>query len=165
MAKTRVEKIDGIDEEIARLRKRQTLLRQQQNRQDRKDRTHRLCRRGGLVEKFLPDLARLTDEQFDTFVEKVLLTSHTRRVLAELAPPLPEPTAEPECGTGDTQDGSAAEQKPADTAAQPNTSPAPKPTVTAERTNATPTAKPANTPTAPSIAAGSKTGATTETRG
>ena len=150
MAKTRVEKIDGIDEEIARLRKRQTLLRQQQNRQDRKDRAHRLCRRGGLVEKFLPDLARLTDEQFDTFVEKVLLTSHTRRVLAELAPPLPEPTAE---------------QKPVDTAAQPNTSPAPKPTVTAERTNAAPTAKPANTPSASTGAAGNKTGATTETRG
>ena len=85
MPKTRLEKIDGIKDEIENLRTRQRLLLKQHNAQERKDRNHRLCRRGGIVEKLLPDLITLTDEQFDTFVEKTLLSGHAERILKGLA--------------------------------------------------------------------------------
>ena len=84
MAKTKLEKIDGIKDVIEQLKKRQRLLLQQHNAQERKDRNHRLCRRGGIVEKLLPDLITLTDEQFDTFVEKTLLSGHAERILKGL---------------------------------------------------------------------------------
>ena len=45
---------------------------------------HRLCKRGGIVEKPLPDLINLTDEQFDAFVEKTLLSGHAERILKGL---------------------------------------------------------------------------------
>ena len=85
MSKTRLERIDGIKEEIEQLKNRQKLLQQQHNAQERKARTHRLCRRGGIVEKLLPGIITLTDEQFDTFVEKTLLTGYAERILKGLA--------------------------------------------------------------------------------
>ena len=84
MAKTRLEKIDGIKEEIEQLKARQKQLQQQHNVQERKARNHRLCKRGGIVEKLLPDLITLTDEQFDAFVEKTLLTGYAERILKGL---------------------------------------------------------------------------------
>lgn len=36
------------------------------------------------MEKALPELITITDEQFNTLVEKVLATNHTKKVLAEL---------------------------------------------------------------------------------
>jgi len=84
MTKTRLEKIDGIREEIEQLKIRQKLLLQQHNTHERKARTHRLCRRGGIVEKLLPDLITLTDEQFDTFVEKTLLSGYAERIIKGL---------------------------------------------------------------------------------
>ncbi|MDR0325124.1 MAG: DUF3847 domain-containing protein [Oscillospiraceae bacterium] len=78
-----------------------TLLGRQRTR-DNKARTHRLCKRGGLVEKLLPDLAKLSDEQFDTFVDKTLLTPHTKRVLDNLLPSLPADEAN---GGADTAQG------------------------------------------------------------
>lgn len=68
-------------------------LQQQQRAKERKDRTHRFCVRGGKLEGLLPDLARLTEDQFEVFVEKVLLTPHTSRILTELAPPSTETAA------------------------------------------------------------------------
>ena len=113
MIKSKLEKIDSIEEEIAQLRNRQKLLKQQHNKQERKERTHRLCRRGGLVEKLLPDLARITDEQFDIFVDKVLLTPHTERILKGLVPPPPESVSEPDVDVSSAQDGEAVAPKPA----------------------------------------------------
>jgi len=84
MSKTRLEKIDGIKEEIEQLKIRQKLLLQQHNAHERKARNHRLCRRGGIVEKLLPDLIALTDEQFDTFVEKALLTGYAEKIIKGL---------------------------------------------------------------------------------
>ena len=75
MSKTRVERIANIDDVIAQLKNRQKQLQQQQNAQERKARTNRLCRRGGLWESLLPDTITLTDEQF-----KVFLEDHAHRV-------------------------------------------------------------------------------------
>ena len=96
MSKTRLEKIDGIKDEIEQLKARQKLLLQQQNEHERKTRTHRLCRRGGIVEKLLPDLIELTDEQFDTFVEKTLLSGYADKILRGFVPKeKPSATSEP----------------------------------------------------------------------
>jgi hypothetical protein len=81
------EKIAAVKAEIAQKEARVKELLQQQKKQERAERTHRLCLRGGKLEKLLPELARLTEEQFETFVEKCLLTPHTKRMLSELAPP------------------------------------------------------------------------------
>jgi len=85
MSKTRLEKIASIGGEIEQLKNRQKLLLQQHNTQERKARTHRLCKRGGIVEKLLPGLAALTDSQFDTFVEQVMLSGYAEKVLSGLA--------------------------------------------------------------------------------
>jgi len=53
MSKTRLEKIDGIKEDIEQLRKRQRTLLKQHNAKERKDRNHRFCRRMGLFETVL----------------------------------------------------------------------------------------------------------------
>ena len=84
MAKSKIEKIASIEEEIRQLKERQRLLQQQHNAQERKDRTKRLCRRMGLFENLLPDTIPLTDEQFKTFLTKTVTTEHSRRILDEL---------------------------------------------------------------------------------
>ena len=81
MSKTRVERIANIDDVIAQLKNRQKQLQQQQNAQERKARTNRLCRRGGLWESLLPDTITLTDEQFKVFLEKTMLTGYAEKVL------------------------------------------------------------------------------------
>lgn len=81
MAKTKIEKIANIEEEIKQLQERKKLLQQQHNAQERKDRTKRLCRRMGLFESMLPDTIPLTDEQFKIFLEKTVATEQSRRIL------------------------------------------------------------------------------------
>ncbi len=95
MATNRLDKIAELNEEIAQIKKRQALLRQQHNKQERKERTHRLCKRGGLVEKHLPGLTLLNDEQFNIFVEKTLFSGYAGKILKGLLPPS-EPGTEPE---------------------------------------------------------------------
>ena len=81
MAKTKIEKIASIEEEIKQLENKKKRLIQEQKEQERKDRTNRLCKRMGLIEKLLPDTIPLTEEQFKTFVEQTIATDHSRRVL------------------------------------------------------------------------------------
>jgi len=84
MAKTKSEKIADIEMQIAQLENRQKKLIQDQKLQERKDRTKRLCKRMGLFESMLPDAVILTDEQFKSFLEKTIITEHSRRILDEL---------------------------------------------------------------------------------
>lgn len=81
MAKTKAEKIAGIEEEIRQLENRRRQLVQEQKAQERKDRTKRLCRRMGLFESLVPDSIPLTEEQFKTFLEQTIATEHSRRIL------------------------------------------------------------------------------------
>lgn len=81
MAKTKIEKITSIEEEIRQLENKRKQLLQEQKTQERKDRTKRLCRRMGLFESLLPDTIPLTDEQFKTFLEKTVITEQSRRLL------------------------------------------------------------------------------------
>ena len=81
MAKTKIEKIMSIEEEIRQLENKRKQLIQEQKAQERKDRTKRLCRRMGLFESMIPDTIPLTDEQFKIFLEKTVATEHSRRIL------------------------------------------------------------------------------------
>ena len=138
-----------LDEQIALAQKElaqkearvKELLGRQRSKED-KARTNRLCRRGGLVEKLLPNLAIITDKQFDAFLEKTLLTGDAEKILAAM---LPAPPAEPQGGTVKTDGEAVSKAKPvtdepkggeptadkqAVTAAQGDkATPAPKPTV------------------------------------
>lgn len=110
MAKTKAEKITSIEEEIRQLENRRRQLVQEQKAQERKDRTKRLCRRMGLFESLIPDTIPLTEEQFKTFLEKNVMTEHSRRILDEMT----------------AQNAATAAAEGAKTAAQGNTRPAAK---------------------------------------
>ncbi len=110
MAKTKTEKIAGIQEQIAQLENQRKRLEQQQKEQERKDRTKRLCKRMGLLESMLPDTIHLTDEQFKSFLEKTVTTEHSRRILDGLT----------------AQHAATAAPQGAETAAQGNATPAPE---------------------------------------
>jgi hypothetical protein len=88
------EKIIAIDLEIEQLQNEKKKLEAQERERVRKERTNRLCNRGGLLESMLPDTIKLTDEQFQTFFEKTLLTDYTRRILAAISAENIEATAE-----------------------------------------------------------------------
>jgi hypothetical protein len=85
MAKSKTEKIAGIEEQIAQLENQRKRLLQQQKEQDRKDRTRRLCTRAGLLESLLPDTITLTDEQFRLFLDKAVANEYGRNTLARIA--------------------------------------------------------------------------------
>ena len=84
MAKTRIEKIAGIDEEIAQLIAAKKELLQAQKEADRKERTNRLCKRAGHLESLLPDIIKLTNERFNVFLEKTVVTEFAKRILRDL---------------------------------------------------------------------------------
>ena len=115
MAKTKLEKIANIEEEINQLNARKKELLQQHNEQERKARNHRLCKRGGLWESLLPDTITLTDDQFKTYLEKTLLTEYARKILREL----------------NAQNAAAAAPQTAETAARDIPTPTDKPAETA----------------------------------
>ena len=78
------ERIEARLEEKRQLEAQIKKLLQEQRAQKNKDRTHRLCKRGGLVEKYLPDMVKLTDDQFQVFINKCLLSNFTMKTLSEL---------------------------------------------------------------------------------
>jgi hypothetical protein len=59
-------------------------LLQMQRTEERKARNHRLCKRGGEVEKLLPELAAMTEEQFHLFVEKTLKSGFAARAVKDI---------------------------------------------------------------------------------
>ncbi len=93
---------------------------QEQKEQERKDRTNRLCKRMGFIEKLLPDTIPLTEEQFKTFVEQTIATDHSRRILDGLT----------------AQNAATAPAQGAGTAGRGNTQPAAKTAQTAQEDGA-----------------------------
>jgi len=69
-----------IQEELRRLKQ----LEKQQAERDRKARNHRLCKRHGFIEKMLPDIIDLTDEQYESFVNNHIANRHGIAALAKL---------------------------------------------------------------------------------
>lgn len=83
-------------EKINQLEQQKKQLIQRQKTQERKDRNHRLCKRGGLVKKLLPDMITITDEQFEIFLDKILLTEHAKAILADFVAQNTAPVVNPE---------------------------------------------------------------------
>ena len=81
------ERIEAHREEKRQIEARIKKLMQEQRTQKNKERTHRLCKRGGLIEKYLPDLIKLSDDQFQVFINKCLLSNFTMKALSELSAP------------------------------------------------------------------------------
>jgi hypothetical protein len=84
MAKNRLAKVEGIEEQITRLQNQRKLELQKHRAEERKARNSRLCRRHGLLEKFMPTLATITDEQFEVFIKTGIDTTYGRNKLAEI---------------------------------------------------------------------------------
>ena len=84
MAKTIIEKIASKREKIQQLQNEEKQLLQKHRQEERKARTRRLCFRHGLLEKYLPDLVTITDEQFEVFVKRAIATSYGRDTLTEI---------------------------------------------------------------------------------
>jgi len=82
--KTAEEKVAIKDAKILQLQNEKKKILQQQRGKDRKERTSRLCRRHGLIEKFMPDLINITEEQFEAFVRTWMNTNNGRSKLAEI---------------------------------------------------------------------------------
>jgi hypothetical protein len=97
-------------------------LRARQRTRDDKARTHRLCRRGGLMEKLHPRFAKLTDDEFDIFVD--LVSDRIKSALDEISPLPPD---EPKNDDTTAQDGGTAAPKSTETTAKPDTLPTAKP--------------------------------------
>jgi hypothetical protein len=110
--KTTAEKIEAARIEKAQKEAEIKRLLQLQKSEERKARNHRLCERGGIVEKLLPDLVRLDKEQFDTFVQKTLLSGYAEKVIRGLVK-----SEQPEDDT--TQNSNNPTAKPAQSAAAP----------------------------------------------
>ena len=84
MAKTKIEKIAGIEEEIRQLENKRRQLVQAQKAQERKDRTKRLIERGAILESLIEGAADLDNEQIKAILQTALSSRHfTPRAAAE----------------------------------------------------------------------------------
>jgi hypothetical protein len=75
------EKLDSINEEIARLQIEHDKLFKLYNEQEQKARTKRLCSRGGYLESRLPETITLTDNQYKVLLETTLFSDKGRSIL------------------------------------------------------------------------------------
>jgi len=82
--KTAEEKVAIKDAKILQLQNEKKKILQQQKAKERKERTSRLCRRHGLLEKFMPALIEITDDQFEAFVRTGISTSFGHKRLGEI---------------------------------------------------------------------------------
>jgi len=93
MAKSRMEKIEQIRTQMEQLVKQEKELLKKHKEDERKTRTKRLCTRHGMLEKQMPDLITITDEQFESFITRAINTSYGRDTLAKIiGRPLTLPT-------------------------------------------------------------------------
>jgi hypothetical protein len=84
MGQSTTQRIESIQTQIQELEKQQKQLLQRQKAAERKARTHRICKRGGEIEKLLPGIETLTEDEFRTFVKRVILTEDALRTLTDI---------------------------------------------------------------------------------
>jgi hypothetical protein len=104
MAKTKIEKITNIEEQIAQLENQKKRLMQERRAEERKARTKRLIERGAMLESRIPRAAELANDQIGLFLDKTLLTPFSKRILADMTARSAEPEsaiAEPGGGEAD----------------------------------------------------------------
>jgi hypothetical protein len=84
MTKKFEEQIANVDEQIVQLENRRKELLAKHKKQLKNERTHRICERGGYIEKVLPETITLPEEVFRAFIDKTLVTDFSRRILDRL---------------------------------------------------------------------------------
>ena len=84
MAKTTMEKIERNRIEQEQLKNQEKELLKKHKKEERDAWTKRLCTRHGMMEKHMPDLIKITDGQFETFIVKAINTSFGRDMLAKI---------------------------------------------------------------------------------
>jgi hypothetical protein len=84
MARTKMERVEKIRTEMAQLKKQEKELLKQHKKAERDARTKRLCTRHGMMEKHMPDLIKLTDREFETFIIRAINTTYGREALAKI---------------------------------------------------------------------------------
>jgi hypothetical protein len=84
MSITKEERISNIETQIAELVKQRKNIIQAQKAAERKARTHRLCKRGGEIEKNLPGIETLTEDEFKAFANITFLTPYSKKELAKI---------------------------------------------------------------------------------
>ena len=93
--KTTEERVAAIDAEILQRQNKKKKLMQQAKAKERKERNHRLYRRHGLLEMFLPELIKMTDHQFEMFIKRGIKTKYGIKILYDiLGEPIPKELAE-----------------------------------------------------------------------
>ena len=151
MAKSRQEKIANYDERIAQLENQRKKEQQMLKADERKARTKRLCSRHGLLESMLPEIINITDEQYQTFLERAVANDYGRGILAKItAQGAENGTIKTPTGTG--QQAATSAPKTSEQAAQSRPSTATKAAETPSQANPAQTTKP--TPTPPNNATG-----------
>ena len=105
------DKIANIDEEMQQLANRKKEYIQRERAAERKARNHRICKRGGHLESVLPALINLTDEQFNMFIKRTLLTEYATRELDKIKPQT-APTESPETEGATEQTADVPAEKP-----------------------------------------------------
>jgi len=86
MAKTKQEKIAGIQEQITQLENQKKKLIQQEKEAERKARTKRLIERGAILESLIDGADTLTNEQVKAFLVKTIQSDYARRILNGMKP-------------------------------------------------------------------------------
>jgi hypothetical protein len=84
MAKTTEQKRLDVEEQIKQLENQCKQLKQKEKEEERKARNHRLCKRGGACRKAFARSNHIDGEQFQTLLDKTLLTEQTRSVIADI---------------------------------------------------------------------------------
>jgi hypothetical protein len=84
MGQSTTQRIESIQTQIQELEKQQKQLLQRQKAAERKARTHRICKRGGEIEKLLPGIETLSEEEFKAFANITFLTPYSKKELAKI---------------------------------------------------------------------------------
>jgi hypothetical protein len=131
LARTKNDRIAAIELEMEQLANQRKELLQKQKEADRKSRTSRLCKRGGLLESMLPDTITLTVENFKLFLEMTIASSEGKELLADLLAEQDKQTAAANSAVTAAQSGENATDNGAVTSTDNGASPADKLAVTA----------------------------------
>jgi len=87
MLSKKLEKLNKIEEQIRKLTNQQKMVAQQYKEEERRERTSRLCKRGGYIEKIFPDILKLTDTQskqfFDLIFDSSFATARFKEILGD----------------------------------------------------------------------------------
>ena len=110
--KTAEEKIAEKNDKILKLQNEKKAILQREKAKERRERTHRLCRRHGLFENYLPELIAMTDQQFEMFIKRGVKTKYGIKILYEiLGQPISQELAE-QFGIAISNDNSGSAKPP-----------------------------------------------------